>query len=368
MLSLAATSVSRLRAITTSSLHSATPSRSLLSLSTFRHALPPSVLLSSVFPHLASPSAAPTVSHQLYASDASTQTVDKSYYRQTRKIIFLTLSPLVLTRQEVAKRRADIKTAREGLAEQIGTLTLSATSSAGLRTVLSNSSEESTLEDLKSGTWDTLRLLDRVLSNNSPTMTTAAPPRPADLAHSLQHLLQRTLKAHSKTFAATLDALERPSAFSRAWPYLLSIPLSAYIVGRSVYASRETLQRYATTASETVRGFVVDWVIEPVRKILETVRHGDDGAMALMGKESLRSDLESLERMVVDFGRDEHKLGPDQLKDLAEKVRVGDLTSVLRVWEKDIKVPPAFLRRSLQKFADVPASRRAPSAPPSAGA
>ncbi|KAL8283259.1 hypothetical protein RQP46_006037 [Phenoliferia psychrophenolica] len=339
VISLLSTSVRRLRAITTSSLHSATPSQSLLSLSTFRHALPPSVLLSTIFPHLAHPAAAQPISHQLYASDASTQTVEKSYYRQTRKVLFLTLSPLVLTRQEVAKRRADIKAARETLAEQIGTLTLSATSAAGLKTVLSDSGEDSTLEDLKNGTWETLRLLDRVLSHDSPSMTPTPPSRPADLAHSLQHLLQRTLQSHSTTFAATLDALERPSPFTRAWPYLLAVPLSVYLVGQSVYSSRETLRRYANTASETVRGFVVDWVLEPVRKILDTIRHGDDGAMALMGKESLRSDLESLERMVVDFGRDEHKLSEDQLRELAEKVRVGDLTSVLRVWEKDIKSP-----------------------------
>lgn len=42
--------------------------------------------------------------------------------------------------------------------------------------------------------------------------------------------------------------------------------------------------------------------------------------------------------MVLDFGRDEYKLSEAQLQELAEKVRVGDLTSVLKAWEQDIKV------------------------------
>lgn len=42
--------------------------------------------------------------------------------------------------------------------------------------------------------------------------------------------------------------------------------------------------------------------------------------------------------MVVDFGRDTYGLSGNQLTELAEKVKVGDLTSVLRVWEADIKV------------------------------
>lgn len=256
----------------------------------------------------------------------------------------MTLSPLALTRQEVAKRRSAIRAAREVLAEQIGLLTLAETSGPGLRTVLSSSSQASSLEDLKKGTWDTLRLLDRVLSSNSPTMLPTPPPTTADFAQSLQFLLRRTLlKSHSASFTASFAALQRPSTLTRAWPYLLSIPLTVLVVGRSVYSSRETLRRYATTASETVRGFVVDWVIEPVKKILETVRHSDGGALALMGKESLKSDVDSLQRMVVDFARDQYGMGDEELKVLAEKVRVGDLTSVLRVWEADIKVNALLL-------------------------
>lgn len=45
-------------------------------------------------------------------------------------------------------------------------------------------------------------------------------------------------------------------------------------------------------AGETTRNFLLDWVVEPVRKILETVRGGEGTGMSLMGRESLKSDLE----------------------------------------------------------------------------
>jgi nuclear-control-of-ATPase protein 2 len=81
----------------------------------------------------------------------------------------------------------------------------------------------------------------------------------------------------------------------------------------------------------------MDWVLDPLTNILKTIQHGDS-SLNLMPKESLKSDLDSLERMVVEFGRDEYKMGDEELRLLGEKVRQGDLTSVLKVWEQDIKV------------------------------
>lgn len=45
--------------------------------------------------------------------------------------------------------------------------------------------------------------------------------------------------------------------------------------------------------------------------------------------------------MVVDFGRDEYKLSGTELEALRAQVRDGDMTAVLRAWEKDIKVGPS---------------------------
>ena len=61
-----------------------------------------------------------------------------------------------------------------------------------------------------------------------------------------------------------------------------------------------------------------------------------------MSKRSLESDRASLERMVVDFAvknPDGPALNETQISDIRAKVREGDLTAVLRSYEKDIQSP-----------------------------
>ena len=52
-----------------------------------------------------------------------------------------------------------------------------------------------------------------------------------------------------------------------------------------------TLEEFARGAGETVRGFWEDWVVEPLRGIVRTVRAGrEDGV--IVTKESVRADLD----------------------------------------------------------------------------
>ncbi|GAA6059532.1 hypothetical protein JCM10212_006030 [Sporobolomyces blumeae] len=374
--SLATITASRLRQLTTSSLHlTSTRERpSLFDLNTWRRALPPSLFLTSVFPHLSGKSGLPSLSDlstidtteedapslgTASATSLSLSSATRLGRRTARSLFFLTLSPLALTRQEIAEKRAKIKTERERLASKIGHLTLSTStselgkdqdaqsrSSVSLAILLSpatgvDASDPPSLEDVRAATWSTLRHLDSVLTvpDSTPSMASmqTPPSSPSDLAQSLLFLLSRTLPAHSASFAASTSPLSRPLFLIRAWPYLLSIPLVTTVAARSIYNHRQSLVQYARDAVETAQRFVVDWVVEPVKKILDTVRGGE--GMALMGRDSLRSDLESLERMVVDFARDEYHLSGPELDALAARVREGDLTTVLKAWEQDIKSP-----------------------------
>ena len=179
--------------------------------------------------------------------------------------------------------------ARDDLATQIGAITLALSQASHLGGTLS--SESLTLSTLGSSTWESLVLLDAVLSP-SPSLSALPPPSSADFALSLHYLLRTVLPSHTTSFSNTFTSLRRPGILTRSWPYLLSIPLVTVVAGRTIYNSREQIKKWVMAARETVEGFVVDWVVEPVKKILETVRHGDGGTMAIMGKESLRSDLE----------------------------------------------------------------------------
>ncbi|GAA5843721.1 hypothetical protein JCM9279_000118 [Rhodotorula babjevae] len=390
---------------------------SLLDLNTWRRALPPSLFLASVFPHLAQTSGLPSLA-DLDHSDLDPSSTSSAPARSlgtgasaslslssatrltrhaARSLVFLTLSPLALTRQEIAHRRAGIRNARDELALRIGELTLAASQSdvgdkllgdggrsgeqgggdgedadegkaelrqpPGLAQLFSTSraaaatagagaqggksatesSAQLSLDDVRAATWQTLVHLDLVLTPSSdvPSLSgsTGAPSTPADLAHALSFLVSRTLPAHVAQHRRVARALAPPGALARAWPALVALPLGTVVVSRFVYARRAQLAQYARDAADTVRGFVVDWVVEPVRHILETLRGGEDGVVALLGRESLQSDRDSLERMVVDFARDEYGLAGAELETLRDRVRAGDLTAVLKAWEKDIKAP-----------------------------
>ncbi|GAA6004988.1 Nca2p [Rhodotorula paludigena] len=394
--SLATVTATRLRQLTAASLRTSGSSPgerpSLFQLNTWRRALPPSLFLTSVFPHLAGTSGLPSLAELDKAdSDGEVPIADPGatsalslssatrLTRQTaRSLVFLTLSPLSLTRQEIAQRREGIRRARDELAQRIGELTLVASESdagdkllqnddaaaseaakeelqrrPGLaqlfttqtpRTAVPSQKETAdlSLDDVKQGTWQTLIHLDGVLTpaSSSPTLsaTSLPPSTPADLAHSLSFLLSRTLPSHQHRFVASSRALAPPSALARAWPTLITLPLASLVLARAVYHNRATLRQWLAEGYEAARGFALDWVVEPVRKILDTLRGGDEG-VALMGRESLRSDLESLERMVVDFARDQYRVEGGELAQLRERARQGDLTTVLKAWEQDIKSP-----------------------------
>ena len=61
-----------------------------------------------------------------------------------------------------------------------------------------------------------------------------------------------------------------------------------------------------------------------------------------MSKKSLEGDRDSLERMVVDFAMDDKTIGSLSEADITEiraKVQEGDLTVVLKAYERDLRRP-----------------------------
>lgn len=174
--------------------------------------------------------------------------------------------------------------------------------------------------------------------------STAYEPRaPNELLLSLQQTVHKPISTHDESLSARLNALSRPSKLTRAWPWLITVPLGSYILVTQLYNSRMTIYNYYTYAKETAKGFLMDWVIEPTRKIFETLRHGEDGenGLNIMSKESLKSDFDSLERMVVQFAKDQagnRNISQEELIAIGRNVRQGDLSVVLGAYEQDLKV------------------------------
>jgi len=91
---------------------------------------------------------------------------------------------------------------------------------------------------------------------------------------------------------------------------------------------------------ETARRFVTDWVWEPSVRIMNIIRHSDaQGSLQMLGNESLKSDIASLERMVLAFGKDNYNLGAEELEALSKSVHNGDISVIMRAYESELKTP-----------------------------
>lgn len=279
------------------------PPKSLISYRVVRQALPPSLLITSLFPHLTASAKGFDASHR--ASDDTVRTTSrKGPSRSTRSLLFLTFSPLLLTRQEVSQKRRKLKDLRHKLARSIGAFVKDA---EAVQEVLQSSQFEQ-LEDLSALgrlAADRLVFSQRVLAStqsgakeiDSSEADKIRAASPSDLLSGVQQIVGVSLTTSSSVFRASLQPLTRPRWLTRTWPWLVSTPLIGFYISRKIYNSRQSIKEYYELAVETVRGFFVDWVIDPTIKILETLRHGDN-SLAIMGRESLKSDFDVRKSLV----------------------------------------------------------------------
>ncbi|KAM9936886.1 hypothetical protein OXX80_003572 [Metschnikowia pulcherrima] len=127
-----------------------------------------------------------------------------------------------------------------------------------------------------------------------------------------------------------------PNFLVRYWPLLL---LS---VNYGPSASLNVWQNRAEIASwvklnffDTILGFWRNWVVKPIGDMLGILRN--DEAMTITSKESLKSDLDSLERMVTDYLTDTNvKINPAEI---SAAVKQGDLTMVMSQYEDELRTP-----------------------------
>ncbi|GJE91742.1 NCA2 domain-containing protein [Phanerochaete sordida] len=148
--------------------------------------------------------------------------------------------------------------------------------------------------------------------------------------------IPRHVSAHNNQI--TTHELRKPSRLTRYWPRLVFLPPVALVGVRWLYNSRESLEHTAVDAVETLKAFWDDWLLGPLKEIVKTVRTGSDEGV-IVTKESVKSDLESLERMTLALAKEKLNYTAEQMAALSEQVRHGDLTAVMQIYEDDIRNP-----------------------------
>ena len=123
-----------------------------------------------------------------------------------------------------------------------------------------------------------------------------------------------------------------------------------------MYANRvEIMQWVKINLFDTITGFYSNWVVKPITDMLSVIRHDDSNSeLSITTKESLQSDLASLERMVIDYAVD-YNLAPGVNADIVkgeirDAVKQGNLTVLMTQYEQDLKHPyKAIVKGSLPR-------------------
>lgn len=136
----------------------------------------------------------------------------------------------------------------------------------------------------------------------------------------------------------------RPSAPARYWFPVAITLMSLSTSLRLITNRRAELVECVSEIGVTVIDFWRNWVLQPVGKLIGTIRHDEQSEIAIMSRTSLEADRQSLERMVIDFVSDNSSQAqsgnqqPD-VSTIAAQVREGDLTPVLKAYERDLRKP-----------------------------
>ncbi|KAI2618859.1 ATP synthase regulation protein NCA2 [Hypoxylon sp. NC1633] len=170
--------------------------------------------------------------------------------------------------------------------------------------------------------------------------------RPAVVARRLLDMLEIRLPQHLKATRSLVTENGRPSKLVRYWLPAAALLLSSTTILRIFVNRRQEILQWIRDFGVTVRDFWFNWVVDPVRKVVGTIRHDANSEIAIMSRDSLKADRESLERMVVDFALDKpnaatgaSSVSASQVAEIRAKVREGDVTPILRAYEKDLRSP-----------------------------
>ncbi|KAE8442099.1 hypothetical protein EG329_003857 [Mollisiaceae sp. DMI_Dod_QoI] len=281
------------------------------------------------------------------------------------------LSPIALCRAEARHNQARLKRLREMGASGLGVL-MDEGLSFDINDENSESmkAEETDIHEWKVVVERSVALMDTVLRNVTTLETGVSEfedtvfatveddpeisirdegprtSRPAKLSTRLQHILQVHVPNHITSSQKLVSVYGRPPKLVRYWLPASLLVLSSSTLLRIFVNRKAEIIGWIRDFGATAQDFWFNWVIEPIKKIIGTIRHDKDSEVAIMSKESLKGDRDSLERMVVDFAIDNPQtavgvssLSETQISEIRIKVKEGDLTPVLRAYEKDLRQP-----------------------------
>ncbi|KAK9469301.1 ATP synthase regulation protein NCA2-domain-containing protein [Lipomyces arxii] len=162
------------------------------------------------------------------------------------------------------------------------------------------------------------------------------------VAQNIIEIIEKSLPRQSEYHSSVTKEAGKPSWIVRYWPAVFSTVVFGGTALQLLFSRRANISQWLKDLTTTAADFWKNWIVEPAQNIISTIRHDDTSQVAIVGRKSLEADMESLERMVVDFTIDTTKgLDDSEITAIKAGVREGDVSTVLRVYEKELKSPLA---------------------------
>lgn len=275
------------------------------------------------------------------------------------------MSPFSRSRSEIRQKRKSLKSLRDLNASAIGLLleecfTLGDGDQLSGKSVVTtsewcNSLYRSALlmgtifQELTSSTVSVKEFEDRIFNSVATQIQDRQhqaisdyASQPGDVIEHLADVLRTRLPENAVSTNTLVGQHGRPSAIVRYWIPASALLLSLSSLLRIITSRKAELLTWISEFGATVRDFWGNWVLKPIEGLIGTIRHDGQSEIALVSRNSLRADQESLERMVVDFVSDRlsaSETSQPDIQAITAQVKEGDLTAVLKAYERDLRKP-----------------------------
>ncbi|TFY63583.1 hypothetical protein EVJ58_g3167 [Rhodofomes roseus] len=238
--------------------------------------------------------------------------------------------PLDLTKGECRHKHQELKRLRDERAEMLGTL-------VNMRDLLAASLDDQSPEGMTKLDEFSFALQQFVRGDaiDAPAGTV---PSLQNIAAALSNTTGEQSSSALRTPSLYAQNLARPSRLTLLWPRLVLLPPLALYAAKTAYASRASMCQMGREAVETMKSFWEQWLLEPLRGVVKTVRAGGEDGV-IVSRESVQADIDSLERMAIALAQEKLHYETPQLEALSRQIQMGDLTSVMQIYEEDIKQP-----------------------------
>lgn len=160
----------------------------------------------------------------------------------------------------------------------------------------------------------------------------------ADSNESLLIVLQKNIKKYKMEMNESLMA-KKPSN----WPIYLILLMTLPNYSMKIYSNKDYIISWINeNFVQAIGNLYYTWIKVPILNILNTVTHDDNSQISIMGKKSLSSDLDSLERMLMTYFEKlkiiekSNSIGENLI---LQNIRDGDLTLFMKSYEEQINSP-----------------------------